>query len=560
MDFVEFRTNEQEELIFRFQSKDCTIDLLLKCSGTRHAELADDPCGAKTNRYFDPVGCVKGPAEDGVMANSEGLTDHFFSFGQFIDHDFGLTPLSQISRDQPGFSRLGRTSKVEDEFPIDVPKNDFHFSDRKKLEFMRARFADDGFKSHINTQSSYLDGSQIYGANTQRARLLRSFEGGKLKVSDGNLPPFNRVDGPGALGANVENSPNKDGQFFVLGDTRGNEQPILLTLHILFLREHNLVAEELAEAFPLFDDEQLYQTARAIVIAEYQCIIYNEWLPLLLGLDSPDPRDFDYDEDLDATVSAIFTTAAFRFGHSLVGTNLLSMSPGPRSKAKMSLLPIRNVFFEPELVTNLGVDAFIRGAAWHLCKEMDNQVVDELRNFLITEFEVNVTEPPRFDLISINLQRGRDLSLPSFNDVREQFGMKKYKTFSDFVKDPNLADAAFQIYEGEVDQVEIFFGGMVEEHIGSSQLGETFTTIVADQFRRSRSVARSLSDTLCNLLCRRDGDRFFYSGIRFSLDLISQMPRIKRIVQHKMTLADIIFRNTGVTKEELGKKASVFRV
>ena len=426
---------------------------------------------------------------------------------------------------------------------------------------MRARFAEDNHKSHINIQSSYLDGSQIYRADFQRARLLRSFEGGRLKMSDGNLPSFNRVDGPGALGANVENGPNKEGRFFVLGDSRGNEQTLLLALQVLFLREHNLVAEELAKAFPLFDDELIYQTARAIVVAEYQCIIYNEWLPLLLGLDSPDPQDFVYDEDLDATVSALFMTAAFRFGHSLVGTNLLSMGPGPRSTANMSLLPIRSVFFQPELITSLGVDPFIRGGAWHVCKELDNQVVDELRNSLVTEFEVGVTEPPRFDLVSINLQRGRDLRLPSFNDVRELFDMKRYRAFSEFVKEPDLADAASQIYEGDVDQVEIFFGGMVEEHVGFSQLGETFTSIVADQFRRSRSTASVQNKhPLPSLLCRRDGDRFFYTGIRFSPDLIAQMQRIKRIVQHEIKLADIIIRNTEITEKELGKKASVFRV
>ena len=54
-------------------------------------------------------------------------------------------------------------------------------------------------------------------------------------------------------------------------------------MHTIWMREHNRVADELKNLGNGWDDERLFQEARRIVIAEYQHIIYNEWLPLIVG-------------------------------------------------------------------------------------------------------------------------------------------------------------------------------------------------------------------------------------------------------------------------------------
>lgn len=117
----------------------------------------------------------------------------------------------------------------------------------------------------------------MYGLDNMRARALRSFVDGKLRTSDGNFPPFNKVEGAGALRGKVENAPDAGDRFYVAGDIRANEQSTLLALHILFLREHNLVCDELKSAFPGWDDVKLYQVARTINIAVYQSILYSEY-------------------------------------------------------------------------------------------------------------------------------------------------------------------------------------------------------------------------------------------------------------------------------------------
>lgn len=117
----------------------------------------------------------------------------------------------------------------------------------------------------------------------------------------------------------------------LLGDSRVNEQVNLAVMHTLWMREHNRVAAELANLNPGWSDEALFQEARRIVIAEMQHVTYNEFLPIILGRDYMDkfemtPKDEGhtrlYDENLNAGITNVFATAAFRFGHSLVG-NLL---------------------------------------------------------------------------------------------------------------------------------------------------------------------------------------------------------------------------------------------
>ncbi len=108
---------------------------------------------------------------------------------------------------------------------------------------------------------------------------------------------------------------------FLNGDDRGSENIALLSVQTLFVREHNRVANKLAEKNPSWNDSTLYEEARRVVIAVIQHITYNEYLPIISPNNTLIPLRSGYyngyDRELNATLYNEFAGAAFRFGHSL---------------------------------------------------------------------------------------------------------------------------------------------------------------------------------------------------------------------------------------------------
>ena len=70
--------------------------------------------------------------------------------------------------------------------------------------------------------------------------------------------------------------PLPQSSMFVTGDSRGNENVELTALQTTVSRNHNRIAAQL-QSNPTWTDEQLFQEARKLNIAEYQSIIYNDY-------------------------------------------------------------------------------------------------------------------------------------------------------------------------------------------------------------------------------------------------------------------------------------------
>ncbi len=155
------------------------------------------------------------------------------------------------------------------------------------------------------------------------------------------------------------------------------------------------------------------------------------------------------------------------------------------------------------------------GLAKQIAEEIDTLVVDDVRNFLF-----GLPGAGGFDLLSLNIQRGRDHGLGSYNDVREELGLKRITNFSEITSDLGLQTKLANAYEN-IDQIDLFIGGLAENDFASSLIGETFHTIITDQFVRLRT-----------------GDRFFYLN---DPDLLAIVPEIKNV-----RLSDIIRRNSNV--------------
>ena len=150
----------------------------------------------------------------------------------------------------------------------------------------------------LNQITHWLDNSNIYGSLPEVATSVRSNRDGLLKSTKGSdnqeqLPidpnpdavcrgPTKKCALAGNLLSNLVIRKHLKSAL-LLGDLRVNEQPPLGAMHTLFLREHNRVARELKNLNPGWQDERLFQESRRVVNAQFQHIVYNEFLPILIG-------------------------------------------------------------------------------------------------------------------------------------------------------------------------------------------------------------------------------------------------------------------------------------
>ena len=442
-------------------------------------------------------------AQERPIYNEKYATDMVWQWGQFIDHDIDLT----------------EGTDPAELFPIQIPSGDPYFDPHSTgtqiMDLNRSAYdpasgtTPTNPRQQLNQITAYIDASMVYGSDPVRAAVLRTNDGtGRLKTSLGNLLPFN-TDG-------LPNAGGPDPTLFVAGDVRANEQVGLTTLHTLFVREHNRLAGIIQRRSPELTGDQIYERARAWVGALIQVITYQEFLPVLLGPNALKPYT-GYDPGVNAGISNVFSTAAFRLGHSMLSPELLRLrkngTPIPEGN-----LALRDAFFSPWRITNeRGIDPLLRGLVGNRAQEVDAYIIDDVRNFLFG--------PPGaggFDLASLNLQRGRDHGLPSYNDVRLTFGLSPAVTFADITGNRHLQERLESVY-GAVEKVDVWIGGLAEDHRRGALVGDLFYTVLVNQFERLR-----------------DGDRFFY------LNHYSNY-QIKRL--EKTTLSDIIRRNTTIGRE-----------
>lgn len=422
-------------------------------------------------------------AQDGLLNDPVGLSDYTWVFGQFMDHDLGLTeeegePFNiRVPAGDPSFDPMFFGT-------VEIPMR------RNAPRFGTGSGAGNP-RQYNNEITAYIDGSGVYGSDDARANWLRSFTDGKMKVSTGNMLPYNTVDGERAspldpLAPHMADAVGQSPRLFVAGDVRANENPLLLSFHTLFVREHNRQCDLLKAANPDWDDEQLYQHARKIVGGLIQSITYDEWLPAM-GVDIP--AYAGYQSNVNPQLSNVFSAAAFRVGHTLLNGNIRRLD-ATGQVVEEGNLSLRQAFFNLEPVRETGLDPFFRGMAEQIQQKMDNRIVDDVRNFLFG--------PPGaggLDLAAININRGRDRGLPSYNKIRQAYGLPINFGFDQINPDPEVYQALSSVYSDDINEIDPWVAMLAERPMDGSIFGQTIQRVMEKQFADLR-----------------DGDRFFYQN------------------------------------------------
>ena len=125
-------------------------------------------------------------------------------------------------------------------------------------------------------------------------------------------------------------------------------------------------------------------------------------------------------------------------------------------------------------------------------------------------------------MATLNIQRGRDHGIASYNEVRAAYGLRPARNFRGISPDSATQDRLAEAYD-TVDEVDVWVGGLADPPLRGAMVGETNFAVLSDQFLRLR-----------------DGDRFWYQR---------QLNQELQKLVERQTLSKIIKRNTDVGNE-----------
>ncbi|XP_061185756.1 peroxidasin-like [Saccostrea echinata] len=438
-----------------------------------------------------------------------------FAFGQFLDHDLTFTPIAIGSNGKP-LDCCGADKSDPECIAIDIPANDNRFRNRTCMDLSRsipAPFDEGcsiGYREQVNRISSFIDAGMIYGDSKLFHENLNG-RVGTLRTSKGDLLP------PGGA---CEISQPED--FCQLGgDERVNEVPSLSGLHVIFLRFHNILAKALKRKTHQTSQEVFLETKK-IMGAIIQQITYGEYLPILLGgttraiLDlNLQPTGFwdRYDPFVNPTVKNVIATAALRYGHSQIPPELGYMT---RKFATSRVFKTEDVLMDPHMVVTKNgknIPDLTRFLLATPSRKVDREVENAVRNELFRDMN-GVT----FDLMSFNIQRGRDHGLQAYNAWRKWCNLPVALSFTELY-DHNYDSRMRleQAYE-DVDDIDVFVGGITETPRDDALVGPLFECLLGNQFRDLKF-----------------GDRYWYEKSGTEGFSIGQLNEIR-----KLTLSKII--------------------
>ena len=532
------------------------------------------------------------------LFSERSVTQWGFVWGQFIDHTFGL-------RDEAGTVANIPFNAAD---PIEEFTNTLG-----NIPFTRSAASPGtgvtNVRQQTNTIASYIDAFPVYGGTNARLDWLRngSNDGNPTNNQASLLLPNNYLPRRDARG-NPATAPTMaiDGRLLanpnsasVAGDVRASENIGLNATHTLFAREHNRIVSQLPASL---SEEDKFQIARRIVIAEQQFITYNEWLPAM-GINLPTYAG--YNAGINATLTNEFATVGYR-AHSMIhGEFELEADVDRYTSAQLDAfraqgieviiegdelelaIPLNVAFFNPTLVPQIGLGPMLQGIGLEAQYKNDEQIDNQLRSVL---FQVPVTGNPECldgeglpecfrgvaDLGAIDIERDRDHGMPTYNQLRQAYGLSARTSFTQItgestdtfpagsgVNNPNSLDfvqlrnlfgstvplgseeaeatpiqgirrsttaARLRAVYGDVNNVDAFAGMVAEPHITGSEFGELQRAIWTREFQRLR-----------------DGDRFFFGNQGSALDFI----RNTYGIDFRRNLGDIIASNTDIPRAEL---------
>eukprot|EP00775_Hariotina_reticulata_P010237 gene10237-10396_t len=435
-----------------------------------------------------------------AASNNSSTADNITSVTEAA---YAAAPISIPAGDQFMVNYTGRPGEAPDASSV---------GSRTALKFTRSLFQVDsqGVRAPINTVTACVDASALYGSTEAEASRLRAGTGGLMK-DDGqrglplNMPTLLQGQQPLKL-VNVTNEAMAapDACMRAAGTAVVNQNPGLLVMATLWLREHNRLATLAASQQPGASDEDLFQHARKWVSAQLSHIIFDEYLPQLVGRLLPPYSG--HNSSVNPAIDVFFSTAAYRYGHAAV-TDIIYRFDEDWNEHPQGHLLLSQTFFQPDKVLSAGIEPLLRGFITSPLGKVEPRFASGIQHQLFGPANTNGS-----DLLAINIQRGRDHGLPDYNTCRRFFGLPAAKAFTDISTDSVVASTLQSLYRNNLSLVDAYVGGLAESPVPNGHVGPLFAASIIDQFRRLR-----------------DGDWWHYRNTNNGLFTPEQVAEIDKI-------------------------------
>ncbi|OWY06651.1 peroxidase family protein [Thioclava sp. IC9] len=165
-----------------------------------------------------------------------------------------------------------------------------------------------------------------------------------------------------------------------------------------------------------WDGERVYQAARLITESEYNHVAVDQYMTTLYPAL---PEFVSYSADINLNISLEFAQAVFRLGHSqlretvqIAVTDDAGVHPGePGYVPTYVERGLFDVFLNPDQFDAYGASGIAAGLLSQQGNEMDEFVTAALQQSLVGV---------PLDLAALNIARGRDVGLPTLNELRQQ--------------------------------------------------------------------------------------------------------------------------------------------
>jgi prostaglandin-endoperoxide synthase 2 len=346
-----------------------------------------------------------------------------------------------------------------------------------------------------NDSNHEIDLCQIYGLDPDRTRMLRAGVGGRLRSqtidgrefpefllerdADGRhvyRAPFRAAEGRPALHDETlmldrilgRTPPEEKDVVFAAGLEHGNATFGSTLMNVIFLREHNRVAGEIAKAHPAWDDDRLFETARNVMIVVLLKIVIEDYIRHIAPHDFPletVPFIADGERWNRPNWIAIEFNLLYRW-HMLVPDEI----PAAAGGARLGWEALRD---NNRLVIERGVSA--------LCAQLSHAPAGRMGLWNTPAF-LHERRPQADGSLRSAEERTIDIMrrmrLAPFNAYRKAFGLKPAWSVDRLTADPRAREALTRMY-GDIEKVEWFVGIFAEDYGADQMMGETLTTMVA---------------------------------------------------------------------------------